>query len=168
LITGASGGVGRYAVQLAHHAGAYVIAVVGSEARGRGLAELGADEIVVGLEPVTSPVYAVLDNVGGQQLVRAFQLLEPGGLVQAIGAASREPSTFPPYAFVGPDRSIMGFMMLQHGPVGEDLQYLVGLLAGGMLDPQIDWRGSWDRAAEAEQLLLARKIAGKAVLDISA
>jgi NADPH:quinone reductase-like Zn-dependent oxidoreductase len=167
LITGASGGVGRYAVQLAHQAGAHVIAVVGSEARGKGLKELGADEVVVGLDPVQAPVHAVLDNVGGPQLVRAFQLLAPGGLVQAIGAASREPSTFPPYGFVGPDRGIVGFMMLQHGPLGDDLQYLVGLLAGGKLDPQIDWRGSWERAAEAEQLLLARKIAGKAVLDIS-
>jgi NADPH:quinone reductase-like Zn-dependent oxidoreductase len=168
LITGASGGVGRYAVQLAHRAGANVIAVVGSEARGRGLAALGADEIVVGLDRVQSPVHAVLDNVGGPQLVRAFQLLAPGGLVQAIGAASREPSTFPPGAFVGPDRGIVGFIMLQHGPVADDLQYLVGLLAAGELDPQIDWRGSWDRASEAEQLLLARKIAGKAVLDIPA
>ncbi len=167
LVTGASGGVGRYAVQLAHHAGAYVIAVVGSEARGKGLKELGADEVVVGLDPVTSPVHAVLDNVGGSQLVRAFQLLAPGGLVQAIGAASREPSTFPPGAFVGPDRGIVGFIMLQHGPVGDDLQYLVGLLATGTLDPQIDWRGNWERAAEAEHLLLARKIAGKAVLDIT-
>ncbi|HET6259246.1 MAG TPA: hypothetical protein VFE39_11400 [Pseudonocardia sp.] len=37
LITGASGGVGGYAVQLAASAGAHVIASVGSAARGEGL-----------------------------------------------------------------------------------------------------------------------------------
>ena len=38
LITGASGGVGRFGVQLAARAGAHVIAAVGSAARGEGLA----------------------------------------------------------------------------------------------------------------------------------
>lgn len=64
LVTGASGGVGRYAVQLAARAGAHVLAVVGSAARGEGLRELGAAEIVTGLEQVTEPVFGVLDNVG--------------------------------------------------------------------------------------------------------
>jgi hypothetical protein len=49
LITGASGGVGRFAVQLAAHAGGHVIASVGSLARGEGLAQVGAEEVVVGL-----------------------------------------------------------------------------------------------------------------------
>jgi NADPH:quinone reductase-like Zn-dependent oxidoreductase len=41
-ITGAAGGVGRFAVQLAHDAGAKVMAVVGNPERGEGLHELGA------------------------------------------------------------------------------------------------------------------------------
>lgn len=55
LITGASGGVGRFAVQLAHRAGAHVIAWVGSPARGEGLRALGADEIVTGPADVPAP-----------------------------------------------------------------------------------------------------------------
>jgi len=46
LITGASGGVGQFAVQLAARAGAYVIASVGSADRGEGLATKGADQVV--------------------------------------------------------------------------------------------------------------------------
>lgn len=167
LVTGASGGVGRFAVQLAHMAGAQVIAVVGSEARGAGLSELGADEVVVGIDGVRQPVFAVIENVGGAMLAQAFGLLEQGGAVISIGAASGEPTTFPPYSTVGPHRSLISFTTrAEGGPVGNDLAYLAGLVRDGTLDPQIAWRGSWERAAEAVQLLLDRKINGKAVLEI--
>jgi NADPH:quinone reductase-like Zn-dependent oxidoreductase len=52
-------------------------------------------------------------------------------------------------------------------PVGADLSYLVKLLAAGKLDPQIGWRGPWNRAAEAARALLAREFTGRAVLDVS-
>jgi hypothetical protein len=47
--------------------GAYVIAAVGSAERGAGLRELGADEVVVGLDGV-APVYGVLEHIGGPML----------------------------------------------------------------------------------------------------
>jgi hypothetical protein len=34
-------------------------------------------------------------------------------------------------------------------PFGIDLTYLNGLLAKGLLDPQIGWRGPWVRVADA-------------------
>jgi NADPH:quinone reductase-like Zn-dependent oxidoreductase len=52
LITGASGGVGRFAVQLASLSGAEVIAAVGATARGEGLLELGASQLVTALDQV--------------------------------------------------------------------------------------------------------------------
>ncbi|MDF2829991.1 MAG: Zn-dependent oxidoreductase, NADPH:quinone reductase, partial [Mycobacterium sp.] len=92
LITGASGGVGRLAVQLAARAGAHVVAAVGSVERGVGLRELGADEVVVGLRGV-APVYGVLEHVGGEMLAEAFALLHDGGRVISVGAASGQPTT---------------------------------------------------------------------------
>jgi NADPH:quinone reductase len=50
---------------------------------------------------------------------------------------------------------------------GEDLAYLVGLLAAGQLDPQVGWRGSWERASEAAELLIGRHVRGKAVLEVA-
>ena len=65
LVTGASGGVGRFAVALAARAGAHVVASVGSLGRGEGLREAGAAEVVVGVDGVDAPFAGVIDNVGG-------------------------------------------------------------------------------------------------------
>jgi NADPH:quinone reductase-like Zn-dependent oxidoreductase len=166
LVTGASGGVGRFAVQLAARAGAEVVASVANPARGEQLAELGAAEVVTDLEQITKNVFGVLDNVGGTQLAKAFALLETGGSAQSIGKASGEATVvdFEAERHRGPGRRIEPFVVST--PFGPDLTYLVGLLAKGGLDPQIGWRGKWDRAAEAADALLSRRVRGKAVLDV--
>jgi NADPH:quinone reductase len=166
LVTGASGGVGRFAVQLANHAGARVIASVGSLARGDGLTELGAAAVVVGLDAVTEPVFGLLDNVGGSVLADGFGLLDDGGVALSIGQASRQPTTidFERERLRGGRRRLEPFVVSK--PFGPDLAHLLGLLAKGELDPQIGWRGGWDRAAEAADALLGRRVLGKAVLDV--
>jgi NADPH:quinone reductase len=164
LVTGAAGGVGRFAVQLAAHAGARVIASVGSAARGEGLAEAGADQIVVGLDGIDQPVDVVLDNVGGPTLVAAWKLLAPDGSLQSIGWSSDEPAVFPPYSTIGPPKSLSSFLI--EGDVGGALATLLGLLAAGDLSVEIGWRGPLERAEEAAGALLARRVRGKAVFDV--
>ncbi|XVQ06615.1 zinc-binding dehydrogenase [Spirillospora sp. CA-255316] len=167
LITGASGGVGRYAVQLAALGGAHVIASVGSAARARGLSELGAHQVVTGLAGIDQPVDLVLDNVGGPQLAAAWELLAPGGGVQNIGWASDEPAVFAPYSlfFIGPPKTMSTFGDIHQ--VGPDLATLLQFVAAGKLSPEVDWRGPWEDVTEAAQALLDRRIAGKAVLDVN-
>lgn len=166
LVTGASGGVGRYAVQLAARAGAHVIASVGGPARAGGLRELGAAEIVFGPSEMSGRVYGVLDNVGGSQLAEAYNRLEDGGVVQAIGMASREPTLIDfEEARTRVDRGRLETFNLST-PLGDDLAHLVDLLRRAELDPQIGWRGPWDKALEAAEALLARRVPGKVVLDL--
>lgn len=165
LITGASGGVGRFAVQLAARAGAHVIASVGSAGRGDGLAEAGADEVLIGLEGLQRPVDVVIDSVGGPQLVAAWNLLAPGGSVQSVGWTSGEPAVFPPYATVGPAKSLASFVI--DGDAGADLAVLTGLAAEGAVTIEIGWQGPWDRFAEAAEALRGRRVSGKAVLEVA-
>ncbi|GAA2814724.1 zinc-binding dehydrogenase [Saccharopolyspora taberi] len=162
LVTGASGGVGRYAVQLAAIGGAHVIA---RATRTDGLAELGAHEVVTDLDGI-APVDLVLDNVGGPGLREAWDVLAPGGSVQNIGWTSGEPVEFPPYSLfaIGPSKSLNTF-----GDVASpaaDLAALAGFVAQGRLSPEIGWRGPWDRIAEAADALLGREVRGKAVLEV--
>jgi len=133
LVTGASGGVGRFAVQLAAQAGAHVIASVGSAARGEGLAKAGADEVLVGLDGVNQPVDVVLDNVGGAQLVTAWELLAPGGSLQSIGWASGEPAVFPPYSTIGPPKSLTRFSTKALLAASWPLSYSLRRRAGSLL-----------------------------------
>ncbi|SCF61532.1 zinc-binding dehydrogenase [Streptomyces sp. Ncost-T10-10d] len=165
LITGASGGVGRFAVQLAARAGAHVIASVGSAARGEGLAKAGADEVLIGLEGLQGPVDVVIDSVGGPQLVEAWNLLAPGGSVQSVGWTSGEPAVFPPYATVGPAKSLTSFVI--EGDTGADLAVLTELATEGAVTVEIGWQGSWERFDEAAEALRGRLISGKAVLEVA-
>lgn len=170
-ITGAAGGVGRFAVQLAHRGGAYVTAVVGRPERTEGLAELGADAVVVGLEPEGEPFDFVLESAGGASLASAIARLAPEGVVVSIGNSSGELTSFDPRVLYrkGSPR-IEGYFVtweLLHGRVGsEDLSYLASLAATGGLESRIDLRVSWRDAATAIDALLDRRVAGKAVLTI--
>ncbi len=162
LVTGASGGVGRFAVQLAARAGAQVVA---QARRGDGLAELGAHEVVASIEDI-APVDVVVDNVGGSQLVTAWQKLSTGGVLQSIGWTSLEPAVLPVYATVGPAKSLTSF---QAGTgFGPDLSLLMNLVADGALRVDVGWQGSWTRIDEAVDALLGRRVGGKAILDVAA
>ncbi|MFC7307533.1 zinc-binding dehydrogenase [Streptomyces monticola] len=171
LITGATGGVGRYAVQLARQGGAYVVATTGDPgARGDALRALGAHEVVGTPAAVTEPVHGVLDMVGGKQLVEAYEMLAGGGTLVAVGHAAGEPEHFPHGTLYGDDgrhdRSIASFHLLGCTALAPDLTWLAGRIAAGELDPGISWRGSWQQAAEAADALLGRRLHGKAVLDL--
>ncbi|MGH8982389.1 MAG: zinc-binding dehydrogenase [Acidimicrobiia bacterium] len=170
LVTGAAGGVGRFAVQLAAHGRGKVTAIVGSKERGEGLAELGATEVVVGM-PAEGEFDLVLESVGGASLATALTLLAPGGTVVSFGNSSQEPTTFDVNAFRGSGGATLYGLVLSHeltktGAAVRDLAYLAGLTATGRLDPQISVTADWTEAGAVTRALLDRQVKGKAVLLI--
>jgi NADPH:quinone reductase-like Zn-dependent oxidoreductase len=171
LVTGASGGVGRFAVQLAHIGGAHVTAVSRNPERARGLTDLGADEIIHELTPDGPGFDVILEGVGGASLGAAIQRVVPDGTV--VSFANSDPSAtteYPTRALFGgaPGAKIYGLMVFpelakRRGATGM-LDRLLSLLAAGRLDPQIDLEATWHDAADAIEALTDRRIAGKAVL----
>jgi NADPH:quinone reductase-like Zn-dependent oxidoreductase len=90
LVTGASGGVGSMAVQLAKSAGAYVIGTT-SKANIGMVKSLGADEVIDYTEgdftkKVSEPVDVVFDTVGKDPLEKSYGIVKKGGMfVTTVG-----------------------------------------------------------------------------------
>ena len=169
LITGASGGVGRFAVQLARLGGAHVTGVA---RRTEGLAELGADELHPELE-VEGPTFdVILDAIGGSVLGTALRRVAPRGIVVSFASTVAEPVSYPARELFSraPGARLYGlyiFSELRHTRSGStDLRRLADLIADGRLDPQIALTASWTRAGDAIEALLGRRVNGKAVLTI--
>jgi NADPH:quinone reductase-like Zn-dependent oxidoreductase len=169
LVTGASGGVGRFAIQLAKVAGAHVTAVA---RRGEGLDRLGADEVLAELSVDGENFDVALDAVGGPVLGVVLQRIAPGGTVISFGATVSEPVTYPTRELFSraPGATLYGlyiFSELDHTrTASSDLRRLANLVAARKLDPQIDLTVPWTEAAGAIEALLDRRVAGKAVLTV--
>jgi NADPH:quinone reductase-like Zn-dependent oxidoreductase len=171
-ITGAAGGVGRFAVQLAHLAGAHVTAVVGRPERGAGLAELGAHEVVVGLSAEGDPFDLIVESAGGASLAAAVARVAPEGVIVTFGNSSNETTTIDPRALYRKGAPvIVGYFVtyeLLQGRTGSSrLAALAALVAEGRLRSDIDVQLPWTEAAEAIEALMERRVNGKAVLTVS-
>ncbi|MBL0780581.1 MULTISPECIES: zinc-binding dehydrogenase [Streptomyces] len=166
LITGASGGVGHFAVQLAALAGARVTALVGSPDRAAGLRALGAGHVLTGLSGTERRFDLVLDTVGGPLLAEAWNHLAEGGTVHAVGYSSGQDTTFPSGTLFGfgTPRTLATFGDMT--PTSADLTDLLDLMAAGKLAAPVGHRGVWQDVGDAVQALFARKVHGKIVLDV--
>jgi NADPH:quinone reductase-like Zn-dependent oxidoreductase len=167
LVTGASGGVGHFGVQLAAIGGATVTAAAGRPEVAERLKELGASEVVTYEADFGGPFAGVLESVGGTVLESSLRALGAGGVAVLYGTASGQPARITLRSFGGHHRaSIRGFYIFQTGveTFGEDLAYLVGLIAAGRLRPEVGLELSWRETARAVQALRERKVTGKAVL----
>jgi NADPH:quinone reductase-like Zn-dependent oxidoreductase len=169
LVTGAAGGVGNLAVQLALRSGAQVTAVVGRAERGKAIAPLGAQEIIEDITKAQGKFWHILESAGGASLKAALGLLEPRGTVVIFGNSSGEetPLSFRDFGTANNSR-IQSFHSFASGPeeaFAPDLGLLVALIADGSLKPQIVEHG-WDDFVRVASELRERRVSGKAIFRI--
>jgi NADPH:quinone reductase-like Zn-dependent oxidoreductase len=168
-VTGASGGVGRFAVQLAALAGAHVTATA---RRTQGLGELGATDVQSDLEPEGPTFDVILDAVGGATLGAALCRVAPTGTVISFASTTPDPVSYPARAFFAraPGARLYAMFLFDElertRTASADLRRLADLVAAGRLDPQIDLTLSWTDAGQAIEALLGRRVNGKAVLTV--
>lgn len=167
LITGAAGGVGHLATQVAARSGARVTAVVGNPERGRHL--LGVEEIVEGIDKAQGLFALILEAAGGASLAAAIAHVEPRGTIVIFGNSSGEPAPLSFRDFAEhPNARIQSFSYFISEPeerFAPDLALLVSLVADGSMKPHLVER-SWRNLAEIGPQLRDRRIHGKAVFHI--
>jgi NADPH2:quinone reductase len=169
LVAPAGGGVGTLLVQLAHGAGARVLAAARGERKLTLARELGADATVDYGEPEwtgrAGPIDVAFDGVGGPVGRAAFELVRPGGRFLPFGMAS---GAFTP---LRPEDDARGVTVVRGArPSPEEMMELTRAAlteaAAGRLRPVIGQTFPLAGAADAHAAMEERRTIGKTLLMV--
>lgn len=166
LVTGASGGVGGAAMQLAHGRGADVVVVAAAD-KHEPLLSLAAQEAVDrDDDPVecfgTDSFDVVIDVVGGSQWPQLLQVLRPGGHYATAGAIAGPLVELDLRTLYLKDITMHGCTVLDDGVFAS----LVRRIEHGELRPQVAATYPLERIVEAQAEFVAKRHVGKIVLDL--
>jgi NADPH:quinone reductase len=172
LITGASGGAGLFALQLARASGARVVALIRRREHEELVLETGAHEVVVDGTGAAAgdpgPYHLILESVGGEVLGNALSMLAPEGTCVSFGTSASEEVTFDARnLYLAGGAKLYGFILFHEvlaRPASDGLARLVGLVDEGTLQPRIEVQESWTEVGEVAGQLIDRGYTGKAVL----
>lgn len=177
LVTGATGGVGHFATQLARLSGAQVVAAVRSAEQEAFARDHGADvTVVVGDDPgkagAHGPYDLIMESIGGASLTASARMLALEGVCIVFGASAGADARIDiaPFYFAG-GATLYGFGLFheiarrERASVG--LARLAALLADGRLKTHIAVERPWTAINETARDLMARRFIGKAVLHLA-
>jgi NADPH:quinone reductase-like Zn-dependent oxidoreductase len=167
LITGAAGGVGHFAVQIAKHLGAHVVGVC-SAANAEFVRSLGADEVIdYGQDDFTQRpdrFNVVFDAAGASSFTAARHVLtETGCYINTAGSAAAAIDTAASAViarFTSHQRAIVFSMV----PGSATWQRLVALVAAGELRPHLERRVGLEDVADAQRTMETGHGRGKVVV----
>jgi acryloyl-coenzyme A reductase len=169
LITGASGGVGIAAIQIAKSLGARVIAATGAEHKRQALLDAGADDVVVDREGVLHDkvralvpegVHAALELTGGPTFTSSMRSLRSGGRLILVGNILAESVKFNPGAVI-----LYGYQILgSAGCTRADLEHAFTMLAERKVKMTVSRVLPLEQARQAHEALAAREVVGRIVL----
>ena len=170
LVHAAAGGVGSAAVQVARHLGARVVATASSEEKREFARSLGAEE-AYGYDDFAAHVRAdvVFDVVGGDVFAASIPVVEPLGVVLAVGYAGGLWPQTDPALLVGRNVGVQGFYLgrlMRHRPelVQEALGEIVELWRQGAVRPVVGAEFPLEAVEDAHRLIEERRHTGKLVL----
>ena len=178
IVTGASGGVGLAAVQLARAGGATVVALSRSEEKRRRLLEVGAHHSFAPdddhlkervFDAVRSRgVSLVIENVGGPSLATSVHLLGIHGRISVVGLLGGVDGAIPIPALMFKRASIHGVLVTDDSPekARQAWTQVVELLNRAQFRPVIEARFPFDAAKAAFEKMLG-DVFGKVVVEIN-
>ena len=163
LIHGASGGVGHYAVQIAHYLGAEVTTT--SSAKNRPFVmSLGADQHIdyqtENFWEAVKDVDFVFDTIGGETLEHSIDVTKPGGTIISILGLSNERLK----SKAKEKKVKLSLWGMQHN--GKDLRAIADLMSKGIIKSHIAKTYPFTSMAEAHTQVESRRTVGKIVLTV--
>jgi D-arabinose 1-dehydrogenase-like Zn-dependent alcohol dehydrogenase len=171
LLTGASGGVGHMALQLARRAGARVLAVTSNPAKVDALRAAGADEVIVSTDgrfqgdvlgrTEGQGADMALECVGAPMFQASLRSLAPGGRLVLVGNVTAGKVELNPGQVILHERRILG----SDSATRAELREVLEMAARGEIAIQIARRLPLGQASEAQALLEARAVVGRVILE---
>ncbi len=166
LVTGASGGVGSAAVQLAKARGAYVLAVT-SRAKFATLHQLGADKVFSRETDLvkaagTNTIDVVVDLVAGAKWPQYLEVLRPFGRYAVAGAIAGPLVELDVRTLYLKDLSLLGCTVLDP----EVFKNLIDRIEQGAISPVVAQTFYLEEIREAQTMFLGKQHVGKIVLTI--
>ena len=166
LVTGASGGVGSAAIQLARARGARVIAVT-SPAKSEALRRLGAERTLAREDSVVEKlgrdsIDVVVDLVAGPQWSALLDVLRPGGRYAVAGAIGGPLVELDVRTLYLKDLSLFGCTVLDP----EVFPNLIDHIESRRLSPVVAETFPLDQIADAQTTFMSKKHIGKIVLTV--
>lgn len=167
LISGASGGVGSAAIQLAKARGAYVIAIT-SPSKNQQILALGADRVLSRDTDLVealgeNSINVVIDLVAGKQWSQFLQLLKPGSRYAVSGAIGGALVELDIRTLYLKDLSFFGCTVL----APNIFQNLVNYIEQGKIKPIVAHTFPLEEISTAQDVFLKKQHAGKIVLKVS-
>ena len=169
LITGAAGGVGHFAVQVALQAKATVTGQARSEERAASFRDLGAEALIHPGDgsPVDGEFDVVVDGIGGPMVGPLLDATAAGGRVVVYGNSADAESTFRVERFYSKGVTIFGFRVFTSVPPDQgvkDMASLADQAASGALDVEVQATAPLADALGPIADLYDRKVTGKVVV----
>lgn len=174
LVTGAGGGVGIHAVQIARASGMYVIAATSSAGKAAVIRDAGAHEVVVfargeefsnRVRDLTggNGVDVVIDNVGSALFTPTRRSLAFGGRWVMVGQLTGDFVPFNPAQLFLRHVSLLS----GNGSVKRQLDDAFRMIQLGMIKPVVEEAFGLDAAAEAHSRLESGAVTGRLILKPS-
>lgn len=164
LIHAASGGVGHFAIQIAKHLGAYVIAST-SAANKDFVLGLGADECIdyrtTAFEEVLQDIDFVVEAIGGDNFQKSVQVLKPFGTIVALPSGHTKEDEQK-----AQEKQLHACYFMAVYSSKKDMEIIASFLERGIVKPHVSQVFTFDEMAQAHLQIETGRTVGKVVVTL--
>lgn len=172
VVTGAGGGVGSHAIQIAKAVGATAVGIVSNERGAESARAAGADHVIVNSErkfakelkaTLGHQAHVVLEVVGEPTLNESMHAVRPGGTVVVLGNVLGKMASIPPAYLILKEISLVGTKSCTTEEMGKVLE----LIAAGKVVPEVSGIIPLSQVAGLHRSMEAEGASGRVVLEVA-